>query len=131
MNGPAALVVSLHVQAAAITTSSDVHCDAHAKKLPVAHVHAQAALAKLLLFNRLDTAIQRKVVSEMFERTVPAGDILIKEGDTGVAASELYVVKEGKFEVSNCSSMASIDGTIAHVLFCSCCSCIAVMRAGD
>lgn len=35
----------------------------------------------------------------MYERTVPAGDILIKEGDTGLAACELYVVKSGKFEV--------------------------------
>ncbi|PNH07578.1 cGMP-dependent protein kinase 2 [Tetrabaena socialis] len=57
------------------------------------------ALGRLLLFTRLETAMQRKIVSEMYERTVPAGDILIKEGDTGLAASELYVVKSGKFEV--------------------------------
>jgi CRP-like cAMP-binding protein len=59
----------------------------------------QGALAKLLLFNRLDTQIQRKLVAEMFERNVNAGEILIKEGDTGLAATELYVVKSGKFEV--------------------------------
>lgn len=59
----------------------------------------QAALGKLLLFARLDAAIQRKVVSQMYERAVKAGDILIKEGDTGIAAMELYVVKHGKFEV--------------------------------
>lgn len=53
----------------------------------------------MLLFNRLEPALQHKVVSEMYERVVPAGEILIKEGDTGMAASELYVVKEGKFEV--------------------------------
>ncbi|KIY94555.1 cAMP-dependent protein kinase regulatory subunit [Monoraphidium neglectum] len=35
----------------------------------------------------------------MWERAVPAGEILIQEGDFGAAASELYVVKEGKFEV--------------------------------
>ncbi len=35
----------------------------------------------------------------MFERTVQAGEILINEGDTGLAATELYVVKSGKFEV--------------------------------
>jgi hypothetical protein len=67
-------------------------------------------LAKLLLFNRLDTQIQRKLVAEMFERNVNAGEILIKEGDTGLAATELYVVKSGKFEVSctvkQCSSGA-------------------------
>lgn len=59
----------------------------------------QNALGRLLLFTRLDPQVQRKIVSEMYERTVPAGEILIKEGDTGLAASELYVVKSGKFEV--------------------------------
>ncbi|KAL6746691.1 kinase-like domain-containing protein [Haematococcus lacustris] len=59
----------------------------------------EGALAKLLLFNRLDSQLQRKVVQEMFERNVAAGEILIKEGDTGLAATELYVVKSGKFEV--------------------------------
>lgn len=63
-------------------------------------------MSKLLLFNRLDSAIQRKVVQEMFERNVAAGEILIKEGDTGLAATELYVVKSGKFEVRGRSSMA-------------------------
>jgi CRP-like cAMP-binding protein len=52
-------------------------------------------LAKLLVFGDLDSATQHKVVSEMYERRVAAGEILIKEGDTGLAASELYVVKEG------------------------------------
>ncbi len=56
---------------------------------------------KLLLFSRLDPALQRKVVQEMYERSVNAGEILIKEGDTGLAATELYVVKSGKFEVSS------------------------------
>ena len=38
-------------------------------------------------------------MAKMWERSVAAGEILIKEGDTGLAASELYVVKSGKFEV--------------------------------
>lgn len=59
----------------------------------------QENLNKVLVFNKLDPALQRKVVSEMYERSVPAGEILIKEGDSGLAASELYVVKTGKFEV--------------------------------
>jgi CRP-like cAMP-binding protein len=54
----------------------------------------------VLVFNKLEPALQRKVVSEMYERSVSAGEILIKEGDSGAAASELYVVKAGKFEVS-------------------------------
>jgi cGMP-dependent protein kinase 2 len=52
-----------------------------------------------LLFSKLESSLQRKVVSEMYERNVAAGEILIKEGDTGLAATELYVVKSGKFEV--------------------------------
>lgn len=60
----------------------------------------QRALGKLLLFSKLEAPLQRKIVSEMFERNVAAGEILIKEGDTGLAATELYVVKSGKFEVS-------------------------------
>lgn len=32
-------------------------------------------------------------------RKVSAGEILIQEGETGLAASELYVVKDGTFEV--------------------------------
>jgi CRP-like cAMP-binding protein len=33
-------------------------------------------------------------------RKVSAGEILIQEGETGLAASELYVVRDGSFEVS-------------------------------
>lgn len=43
--------------------------------------------------------MQRQVVSAMYERPVQAGEILIKEGDLGASASELYVVKSGEFEV--------------------------------
>lgn len=63
-------------------------------------LHAQNALSKLLLFNHLEPAVQTKIVAEMYERKVPAGEILIKEGDTGLGANELYVVKQGKFEVN-------------------------------
>jgi cGMP-dependent protein kinase 2 len=57
------------------------------------------SLAKVLLFNHLDGAQQRAIVQAMYERPVPAGSILIREGDTGRGASELYVVKSGEFEV--------------------------------
>lgn len=66
--------------------------------------YPQAALSKLLLFNKLEREVRQKVVSEMYERSVAAGDILIREGDTGLGASELYVVKAGKFEVSTRAS---------------------------
>lgn len=57
------------------------------------------ALSKLLLFKHIDEAKQRKIVSETYERRVQAGEILIKQGDRGQSARELYIVKEGKFEV--------------------------------
>ena len=53
----------------------------------------------MLLMGKLEASVQQRVVQEMYERKVSAGEILIKEGDTGLAASELYVVKEGEFEV--------------------------------
>ena len=43
----------------------------------------QQCLNKLLLMGKLDAAVQRKVVQEMYERKVTAGEIHIKEGDTG------------------------------------------------
>ncbi|BDA41611.1 cGMP-dependent protein kinase 2 [Coccomyxa sp. Obi] len=59
----------------------------------------ESCLAKLLLFGKVDWAGQRRIAAEMYERSVMAGEILIKEGDTGLGASELYVVKSGEFEV--------------------------------
>ncbi len=68
----------------------------------------QDSLSNLLLFNKLDKFIRQKIVASMYERTVPAGEILIQQGDTGIAASQLFVVKAGKFEVgSGCSTGGS------------------------
>lgn len=53
----------------------------------------------MLLFNHLDDEVQNQICSDMYERRIPAGEILIREGDTGLAASELYLVKQGEFEV--------------------------------
>ena len=57
------------------------------------------ALEHLLLFGKLSKEVQIKVVSEMYEKPVRAGEILIKERDTGSSARELFVVKGGSFEV--------------------------------
>lgn len=57
------------------------------------------SLGNLLLFGRLDKAAQSKIAENTWERNVAAGEILIQEGEVGLAASELYVVKSGKFEV--------------------------------
>lgn len=44
----------------------------------------QSCLAKLLLFGKMDFGGgQRRIAAEMYERSVMAGEILIKEGDTG------------------------------------------------
>ncbi|KAI8470474.1 MAG: kinase-like domain-containing protein [Monoraphidium minutum] len=59
----------------------------------------KTSLGNLLLFGRLDRAAQVKIAENTWERSVRAGEILIQEGDVGLAASELYVVKAGKFEV--------------------------------
>uniref|UniRef100_A0A383WC48 cGMP-dependent protein kinase n=1 Tax=Tetradesmus obliquus TaxID=3088 RepID=A0A383WC48_TETOB len=69
------------------------------KSSPEDYSFIEETLNKVLVFNKMERHLQRKVVSEMYERTVSAGEILIKEGDTGLAAAELYVVKSGKFEV--------------------------------
>eukprot|EP00798_Chlamydomonas_sp_ICE-L_P023625 gene23625-9153_t len=58
-----------------------------------------SALGKLLLFDKLPPETQKKIVSDMYEREVTAGEILIQQGDTGLSASQLYVVKSGTFEV--------------------------------
>jgi hypothetical protein len=41
-----------------------------------------------------------QVLSRMYEKEVKRGDILIREGDSGADADEMYVVKSGHFEVS-------------------------------
>jgi len=78
-----------------------------AKKLPPDATKSSSAdypaikssLEKLLLFNKLGEDVQVRVVAEMYEKRVKAGEILIKEGDKGVNARDLFVVKSGEFEV--------------------------------
>jgi hypothetical protein len=72
----------------------------------------QTSLGNLLLFNPLGKGAQGKIVEEMWVRTVPAGEILIQEGEVGLAASELYVVKTGKFEVSGTPQHLLCIGTV-------------------
>lgn len=65
----------------------------------------QRSLAKLLLFDRLDPSVQTKIIEHTWTRQVVAGEIPIQEGETGLAATELYVVKSGSFEVGYASSV--------------------------
>eukprot|EP00798_Chlamydomonas_sp_ICE-L_P009757 gene9757-7632_t len=57
------------------------------------------ALSNLILFSKLGAPTLKKIASEMYERQCKAGDIMIQQGGTGLSASQLYVVKSGKFEV--------------------------------
>ncbi len=59
----------------------------------------QSALVNLLLFSRLDRTTANRIVAEMYMVPVHAGEILIQQGDTGDAATKLFVVRSGKFEV--------------------------------
>eukprot|EP00798_Chlamydomonas_sp_ICE-L_P031872 gene31872-7080_t len=75
---------------------------ARASAKPVAGLdqeHIVNSLGKLLLFDKLPRETQRKIVSDMYERNVRAGEILIQQGDVGLSAAQLYVVKTGTFEV--------------------------------
>jgi len=57
------------------------------------------SLSNLLLFERLSPDSKLRVVENMWLKDVRPGEILIQEGEVGIAASELYVVKAGSFEV--------------------------------
>ena len=47
-------------------------------------------------------------------RSVPFGEQLIREGDTGVATDELYVVASGHFEVYSDAKVANRDIRVWH-----------------
>lgn len=61
----------------------------------------QEALRSLLLFNALGKSTMKQIVAAMYEMPIRAGEQLIMEGDSGNAATKLFVVKGGKFEVSS------------------------------
>lgn len=69
------------------------------RALAVVALPPQTALGNLLLFGRLGSVTAQRIVSEMYEIPVAAGEILIQQGDSGAAATKLFVVKSGKFEV--------------------------------
>ncbi len=46
------------------------------------HLRAQNALQALMLFHNLDKMTLRRIVSEMYEKSIPAGDILIQQVST-------------------------------------------------
>ncbi|GFH15067.1 uncharacterized protein HaLaN_11227, partial [Haematococcus lacustris] len=66
-----------------------------------AHPHAlhSGALSKLLIFNSMDNQSQRMLVQNMYKRQVTAGEILVDQGSTGLAATQLYVIESGSFEI--------------------------------
>jgi hypothetical protein len=48
---------------------------------------------------------------------VPAGEILIQQGDTGRSAAELYIVKTGVFEVCAFRLFSVIFGCLVICVF--------------
>lgn len=59
-----------------------------------------ACLTNVLLFHEFDSERQRgMIISGMYERPIPAGEILIQEGETGLGIDEMFIVKSGEFEV--------------------------------
>ena len=67
----------------------------------------QDCLSKVLFFGQLEEGLRSRIAADMYERRVSAGEILIQEGDNGLTAAELYIVKEGEFEVSSLPIPAS------------------------
>ena len=61
----------------------------------------------VLFFGQLEDGLRARIATDMYERRVSAGEILIQEGDTGLTAAELYIVKDGEFEVGSTSSSPS------------------------
>ncbi|GFH26955.1 uncharacterized protein HaLaN_25193 [Haematococcus lacustris] len=47
----------------------------------------------------MDNQSQRMLVQNMYKRHVTAGEILIGQGSTGLAATQLYVIESGSFEI--------------------------------
>jgi len=59
----------------------------------------EVALGKLVIFAKLEKVRRVEVAKLCTEREVPAGDQLIRQGETGLATDEMYIVKSGHFEV--------------------------------
>jgi len=59
----------------------------------------EAALGKLVIFAKLEKSRRLEIAKHCLERDVPAGEQLIRQGETGVATDELYIVKSGHFDV--------------------------------
>ncbi|KAF5842551.1 kinase-like domain-containing protein, partial [Dunaliella salina] len=66
--------------------------------------------SSLLWSHLLDEETRQIVASHMYERAVPAGELLIQVGETGPSAAQLFVVKSGKFEV-----LEDRDGVLMRV----------------
>lgn len=61
-----------------------------------ARMRIAAAISQNLLFRNLEPDQKREVVDAMFEKKVPAGSSIIKQGDEG---DNFYVVDSGSFDV--------------------------------
>lgn len=65
-------------------------------KTPEAKMRIALATSKNLLFRNLESEQKRSIVDAMFEKTVKAEEIIIKQGDEG---DNFYVVDQGVFDI--------------------------------
>jgi cGMP-dependent protein kinase 2 len=59
----------------------------------------RSALNTVLLFSKLQEHVKDAIMTQMYERQVFAGDIIVQQGDIAGDNDEMYVIKEGIFEV--------------------------------
>jgi cGMP-dependent protein kinase 2 len=57
------------------------------------------SLNSVLVFERLDNAIKDRIISNMYLRYVQAGQVIIQQDAIENGADEMYVIKEGTFDV--------------------------------
>ncbi|GFH33498.1 uncharacterized protein HaLaN_32879, partial [Haematococcus lacustris] len=69
-----------------------------APKLPSCATEASAEDC-IFLEASMDKQSQRMLVQNMYKRHVTAGEILIDQGSTGLATTQLYVIESGSFEI--------------------------------
>lgn len=65
-------------------------------KTPEQRAHIEVSVSRNLLFSNLDADQKREILDAMFEKRVPRGTAIIRQGDDG---DNFYVVDSGKFSV--------------------------------
>ena len=78
----------------------------------------QSCLSKLLLFGKVDFGGERRIAAEMYERSVVAGEILIKEGDTGTSFPSFLCLSPKLCKQSPCDGPALVPKVHMRAPWC-------------